>query len=472
MGMIQKALKKKHAPLIAMLFVLAITAIYLGVRVSSGSSTFPGIESSQNLYEADLVSSMLKGEETILTMQADHDASVNIYTFLLAETGGDALILLAMNIVLAMLVLMMLNIVLKHFAIAKDKRTLTILFFGLSPLFIYYAASLAAVQIFTLLSLSSLLFLKRRKIFFYLISLIIPLFGIELLVVHLIIILAVALYKNRIRSFYEALAAGGGLMLLLVVLGFAPSMHEIPFATSEMFIREFISEFGGSRSLGIMLVTIAAYGFIRQLLSQKRQALQFIFAVSLMVLPLIEFRSFYFLGIAAAVYAADGASALLARKWYSNDLKMLTIVIIMCGFLFTLLSYSSTFLSLPLQAEEKEALDWFAKQPDGNVLTGPFFAYHVRAYSGKPVVATASSATFIESQDVETIFQSFDLDATLALLRERDVDYIVLTDEIKERVWSRPDQGLLFLFSNDMHFRKLYADKEIIEIWAVNTSRR
>ena len=67
--------------------------------------------------------------------------------------------------------------------------------------------------------------------------------------------------------------------------------------------------------------------------------------------------------------------------------------------------------------------------------------------------------------DTNTIFYSRSLEQTTSLLDKYNVKYIWIDKKMNSGlVWTKKDQGLLFLFRNKETFKNIYSYSEI-EIW-------
>ena len=72
----------------------------------------------------------------------------------------------------------------------------------------------------------------------------------------------------------------------------------------------------------------------------------------------------------------------------------------------------------------------------------------------------------VKLNDSNEMFYSSDLGRTKELFTKYSIEYIWIDKRMKNEVWERPEQGLLFLFRNSETFKKLY-DKNGIEVWQV-----
>ena len=68
----------------------------------------------------------------------------------------------------------------------------------------------------------------------------------------------------------------------------------------------------------------------------------------------------------------------------------------------------------------------------------------------------------------DSVFYSKDIKEVSAILEQYNIRYIFINGKMKEGgVWTRSNEGLLFLLSDQEHFKKIYTQGDV-EIWQVN----
>ena len=95
----------------------------------------------------------------------------------------------------------------------------------------------------------------------------------------------------------------------------------------------------------------------------------------------------------------------------------------------------------------------------------------IQAISGNPVILDSNmgyiSLLDARFNDSDELFYTRNLRLARELLNKYEVKYIWIDKEMKEGlIWTREEQGLLFLFRNKENFKKVYSNDNV-EIWEV-----
>ena len=123
-----------------------------------------------------------------------------------------------------------------------------------------------------------------------------------------------------------------------------------------------------------------------------------------------------------------------------------------------------------------DALRWMRDNTprQGNTLTHYENGYLVTAIAKRSVVSDSYLDSNYHQKFMykveESIFYSRDLEEVKKLFAAYEVKHIVLNNKMKNGfVWSKENEGLLFLLTNKKTFQKIY-DKKGVEIWNVKDS--
>jgi len=161
----------------------------------------------------------------------------------------------------------------------------------------------------------------------------------------------------------------------------------------------------------------------------------------------------------------------LNNKWTIKFLKNLTILVIACGLLFSLLSFVTRMNQFGPNQDFLDAMDFLSAREKGNVLTHYSYGFRLNHLSGHyPILTINMPMTLNPSDrftDVNSLFSIRNLKEAQYLLQKYNIKYILITPEMKEGlVWSNENEGLLFLFRNKDEFKNIY--NHDIDIWEVH----
>jgi hypothetical protein len=174
-------------------------------------------------------------------------------------------------------------------------------------------------------------------------------------------------------------------------------------------------------------------------------------------------------GIALAFFAS--------RQWSFADIRMLTLLVLICGLLFSTLAHTVDLAKGPPHADvQRAAAALQDKLPDtAIILSHPHNGFWLAWWSGKEVYLDDWLAQTPHVNDrwsvAEAIWYAQDITQARSLLYKNKIDALVITQEMREGlVWDRPEQGLLFLLRNNETFKNIYRS-DSVDIWAIEPSR-
>ena len=224
---------------------------------------------------------------------------------------------------------------------------------------------------------------------------------------------------------------------------------------------------------GIFALLLAIIGFYQEW-KNKKQLLIYMIIFILIASTLFYTQINLYLNFILVFASAAGLFHLIKMKWSVKLIKQLTILLLICGLFFSFLSYSSRISSLPPDKETIESLEWLNSQPDGVVLTYPLFGFWVESIAEKPVVVDMllekkpfNSAIFLQTN---ATLNSRTLEKTSKFFNEQNISYVWINNDMKQGlVWTKEDQGILFLLQNSEKFKKVYTNSKT-EIWKFNPS--
>jgi asparagine N-glycosylation enzyme membrane subunit Stt3 len=379
------------------------------------------------------------------------------------------------------LLLGILSVVIFYFLLKELRINILSKFFSLfiliiSPVFIYTFSTLNSysLSVFILL-LAFLLFMKKSRfgsVLSLILFVIIPFFNTISFIFGVLILLVYILNnKKKRKQFYSVLwiiipIALVRYLIYLIKYG-APYL-----SISSTILINYLSELGGFISFGIFNLLLSLIGFYLIWL-KKKQILGYILLVILIVFSLYFNSVNLYLNFIFAIAAGYAFIYIVKMEYSLTIIKKLTIALLLFGLIFSTVSYIAVVSNSLPNKSIINSLEWLKSnsKPKDIVFSHYTKGNWIEYFSERPVLLDPN-LLYIEDvktklNDSETIFYSRTLKKTVSLLNQYDISYILIDLEMKQgQVWTKEDEGLLFLFRNKETFRKVYS-KEGIEIWEV-----
>jgi hypothetical protein len=393
------------------------------------------------------------------------------FIFIPAEAAS-----LAIPILLGLVSAFFFNLLLERFKLPMKKRALIMLSLVATPAFIYAFSNSDSYSLVLALTILSFYFFLSELRFrtFVSTALCLPLvfFGFLPAFIPLSLMFLYTLYdKNRLGSFIK-------IFLIVLLVGASYSIYlssTLGYSAKPGFdskgLDDFFSDLGGSYGFGMFNFLLALIGL---LVMWRKKSKMFYGQLTLILLSLlflvIDYNTVFQVSFFAAVLAGMGFWALQDRNWSLKVVKNLIMVLIICGFLFSSISYIGRISASEPNKELYNALSWLKENPSDNLTV--FSDYK----NGIWVQSIAGFGTIADSNfyyapdltkrldDTNTILSSRNLKKTYDLLARYNVKYILITPRMKKEYWKDENEGLLFLFSNSETFKIVYNIQDV-EIW-------
>lgn len=404
---------------------------------------------------------------------------LNPYHLLLAATSyffGVYLSSILIPFLLGILSVILFYLILDKLNLEPLKKVLTIAILIASPAFIYTfsTSNSYALPIFLLL-LAFYLFIQEKKLFLILSALLFILLSLFSPINSIIAIFLLFSYsinnKPKLKNFYCILP----LIILISLLSHLPFYlryglpQKITFISSNILINS-ISDLGGTMGFGVFNLLLIAIG-LYVIWKIKKQLIPYSLLFILILTSFYLSHTNLYLNFIFAILAGHGFLTLLKMKWSIKLIKTLTTIILICGLVFSSISYINRISLLPPDKPIINSLEWFASQPPGIVLSHYTNGFWIETIGKKPVLLDPLPS-YLPSPNIRfnhsaKIFYSRNLAKTKALLNSYNISYIWINAAMLQgQVWTKEQQGLLFLFRNNETFKNIYHSKDV-EIWKV-----
>jgi len=371
--------------------------------------------------------------------------------------------------------LVIFYLILKQLNLKLLNITTILLSLILSPIFVFLFSTSNQYALTIMLILIGFLFFIKKKNYFIpslVIFASIPFFGILPSFISVLLLLIYSInHKEKLKYFFTILFS----LTLIFIAYQVPLLYHygIPHTTKNIYpniLVNLLSDLGAHTGYGIFALMLSLVGFYT-LWRTKKQIILYSILLSLFFLSFFIPEIYIYLGFIIPVFAGFGLSYIIKKKWKIDLIKTLTIILIICGLLFSTLSYINNLTNALPDKKTINSLDWLK---ENTATTDKIFSHYskglwIETISDRPVLLD-SKVYHIESlktklNDFNTTFYSRNLKTTTPILNKYNIKYIYIDEKMKKgQVWTREKQGLLFLFRNSKIFKKVY-DQNNIEIW-------
>jgi len=402
------------------------------------------------------------------------------YHLMMALTGNFTNIYLSsivIPIICGLASLLLFYFILKQLKINSFDISAILFVLILSPLFIFlFSISNQYSPIIFLILLGFYLFIKDKYYFIPAFALfaIMPFFGILPSTISAALLLVYSINnKHKLKQFYTILSA----MIILILAYQLPFIFYYGIPQKTEFIQSniltnLISDLGSDIGFGIFNILLSFVG-LYSVWKIKKQITAYILLLILLLFSFYIPQINIYLTFILAIFVGIGFSSIINMKWKIDMIRILTIILIICGLLFSTLSYANRMLNELPDKETIQSLEWLE---ENSATTNVVFSHYTKGdwieTISKRQVILDSQTDYIQNLDAKfndsnAIFYSRNLKNTKSILGNYSIKYIWIDPSMKQgQVWTKEEQGLLFLLRNNETFRNVYS-KDGIEIWEI-----
>lgn len=229
--------------------------------------------------------------------------------------------------------------------------------------------------------------------------------------------------------------------------------------TSNLF-----SDFGGL--VGISVFT-AIFAFAGLVVSKKRQY-AYPIIIFMIIAFLIDFRTIIYSNVLVCGFAGIGLKKIIDKKWKLSNLKQTMNFLMICGLLFSAVAHIDVIKNMNPSKELLSASGWLKEnaEKDAVILSHPSNSFIIEYYSERKTIYDSLSFYSDNFDQIlnqtQEIYYSRNLEKTEKLLNTLNVHYFLIEPQMTEgEIWTKPNEGLLFLFTNEQKFKTVYDKKDI-----------
>ncbi|MEM3370797.1 MAG: hypothetical protein QXW00_01365 [Candidatus Woesearchaeota archaeon] len=455
---------KDFAPLIySIILFTTIFVIFYAYRTIYFEGLLPG---STPYYYLKSAEDIIKNRW--LLSSSEKQFSGYYYLLALAKSESDRAVFW-LPALLSVLSLIAIFFLMKEFGARSETIGIALLILASSPAFLYQAMSLSANLASLCLTLWGAYFYRKKsapaKVVSAISFLAAALMTKEGLIISAVLVIALG-NEEKIKNAFLGLIALASLVYILPAFKFGWNILFI--FKQKLSLSQIVLELGGISGIGIIEAVVAFIGIIYSV-SSKGENRNVVYGVLfLIVLLTLGFDIVAYAAVTAAILAAYAIQKLKEREWTLPMLKGASLLLIMCGLVFATLTFTNIIIKMGPSPLLISSLREFAKSSynGGIVLSSPENGFYLEYVNIKTFVdETYSSKNKVNLAN--EIFYSRSLKYSRELLQNNSIAYILITPDMKNgSVWSREDQGLLFILRNKETFRRVELNQsEGIEVW-------
>lgn len=377
------------------------------------------------------------------------------------------------------LVAILFWLLLRKFSI--EKKWLALLLFALMPTSLFLASAPSRFVIpLALLLLSMLLFLQENK-FLKTLAIIavmlIPFFDFVFAGLALLIMIIFGISKHYPRRYF----LGGAVILFVTSLAYFLFLYKVAgmpnlFNPENQFfglnysLRMLISDFGSYAGISLFSLILFVLGVISVWSKKYSQLPIFLLVFSLIILSFFRIEAVILFSLVVAVFSALGIDYLIKSNWENSTLKYLVLMIISCGLLFSFVAYTKELINSEPNQGIIFGMEFLENRADG-VVFSDYSRGNWIASAGKKNVLDQN---FLFAPDVKeryndsrTLLYTRDYNEASELFQKYGIKYIWMDSNLKDKLYSGRDEGLLFLVKYSANIKSIY-NQDGVQIWEID----
>ena len=439
------------------LWTLAVVLVIVaaGMRLHAEGAIIPGDEAYYDFLRAEDISD---GDINGLTEYSSQDIPfiLNLYDVLLSPVADDFSLhtFMFLGPMLALLGALLTYYIYRKTGLDERLSLLSTLVFILSPMFIFMVFEPTRhvfAYVYVLLCIVS--FLRFR-------FLSIPLFVLLPFVgIFHTLAAALALFvleRNSRSNMVLFFILGSVSILYYLPLYLGHGMIDISSVYSDTLLHLF-SDMGGDMGLGIFSILLGIIGLSLSWKHKKTLSLHYTALSIILLLSLFRPYMAIYLNMAVSILVSVAIIGLWERRWRHLQIKNITLILVFCGLLFSVVAYMDLNSKKEPDQAIKESLNYLGYQEPGIVLSHHSYSNWITYFSGNRAFASPYAETN------RSIWYTRNIETARAFLDKNDISYIYIHPDMKDGlIWDEDDEGLQFLLSNNETFDKLSED-----IWMV-----
>lgn len=477
----------KHLPVTARgMFLLAIVLLLLPalLRTIGNQPIVSGAEGYGHLRIAEAIAE--DGIPAVDPAMPDRRYALNVFDLLLALVVlllGSTAAALVFPFLLGIASVALLAVIVRRWRLPADAALGAQLVFVLSPLFVgvFTQAVPAGLQLVLLLAFIALLAPAEARTPARQAVRVAGLATIAALLASFSVFAAIAtmalpplartLRKGVPQSVLLACVAAF-IVLVTVALPAQLQAERAPYDAAVPFVTA-VSDFSGSDGISVFAVLLACISVTLLWRFKQRYFAALIAGMVTVLLALVLPSALVFGHVVVALLAGYALAFFATMRWSFDDIRVLTLLVLACGLLFSTLAHAVALAQGPPSAELRDAAQALRDTlpADAVLLAHPDDGFALAYWSGRRVYLDGWGAQTPDAQQrwaaAQSVWHAQDIEKLRPVLERSRIGAVVVTKDMRSgKVWDLPEQDLLFLVRNSETFKSVYRGSSV-DIWAV-----
>jgi len=464
----------------ALTYSIILALVVIGLLTTVRIMNNPNYPGDQAYYHLNVVEKM---HNNAIASSFDNERPILLSIYDLSLYGLSSILgikaaFFVMPALTGLILLLGFYLILARLGIKPENILISLVMLVLSPIFIYSSFIINPISFYAALSVLAfyLLMLEDNKwqilsiiIFFF-----VSLSSLFCTILNLIIFLGYYLHQGtkRNRIINVSIASIVGMIGYSGYMLYFYGLPELPNFVARNIVQDYFSELGGLISFCIFSLVLFFFGFYFMREDKEKYAPAAITVLLLFIVSLFSDKANIYTNLFVAVIAGYGFYKFLKMQWSSALMKIIMIMTIVVGILFTSFTFASSLSDAMPSIEMVKSLEFLNGHSKGD---GIVLSYYTK---GNIIRQISKNDVLIDSQiyhyhnlsgtnkDANGIFKSSELKKTKMLLDKYNITYIYIDSDMKADIWKNNRDGLLYLFTNNETFNNIY-NKGDIEIWEV-----
>lgn len=231
-------------------------------------------------------------------------------------------------------------------------------------------------------------------------------------------------------------------------------LYSIPFLAFIIFMPSYtiinpqfnFIEFGSIYGLSFVIIAISilGYGILKENCFIN---IPFFSVFFFIFIDLVA--CFFILNIIFLYILSEILKKIFSEKWNNENLKNMTIVLLICIVLFSSITHLSFIFSNLISTENIELLESFKDKSIGVILAPKSIAYEVKFFAQQNVLIDQEIDFIHDGKSKKDAFleilKSRNIETTTNLINEYNISHIIITKDLINNFWDFKDDGFLFI---------------------------